>query len=261
MRITFFLLFLSTLLAGQRDVGAYSVHEIKSELLGQSRPFYVHLPAGYDTLSTPPAVLYVLDAESRFPLTYAIADYQRFSAGLPPVVVVGIPNRSAEERGTFFLPGPGSQSDTFLRHLREELVPAVDSLYRVSSRRYLMGHSHGAVFTIYALLRDPQVFVGYLASDPSVKPLLPLADTLLRTTYPDIRLYHTSTDVAYGYLEEVRDDIHADQLEFRQLLASRAPAGLSIAYEHIPDDHGNGYVPAINFGLRYLFFGWQRPAD
>ena len=237
------------------------VQSFNSTLLDQERQLYVSLPPGYDTMTQPLPVIYVLDGESRFNVSQGIIAYSRYSAMLPPAIVVGLPNRSREERTRFYLPEEGSFPNQFLAHLATEVLPFVERTYRTGGGdRYLIGHSHGAVFTLYALLHRPELFRGYLASDPSVKFLIEPAAELLREQYEGQRLFLSSTDVAYGYAEDVRDDIHSDQATFVALLRQRAPAGLELATDHIADDHGNGYVAGLSLGLRYLFFGWQRPA-
>ena len=223
------------------------------------REIYVSLPLGYDTMTQQPPVIYLLDRESRFNVSQGIIRYAQYSAMVPPAIVVGLVNKSREERTLYYLPEEGSTPDVFLQHLAEEVIPYIDSAYSNNGSRYLIGHSHGAVFTLYALLHQPELFRGYLASDPSVKFLIEPATELLQEEYDGQRLYFSSTDVVYGYAEEIKADIHKDQATFVDLLRQRAPEGLAVGIDHVSDDHGNGYVAGLSLGLRYLFFGWLRP--
>lgn len=227
---------------------------------GEQIPVYVRLPDGYDTLGTAPPVIFVLDGESRFEVTRGIVDYLSYSARLPPAIVVGIPNFPRESRDKNLLPpAGGGEADRFLLQLTQEIIPHTNEFWETSGEYYLVGHSHGAVFTLYAFLERPDLFKGFLASDPSVKPLLDLSEQKLRERYDGQRLYLASSDIAYGYAEDIKADIHTDQKKFRSLLETREPQKLDYTFDHIADDHGNAYVTALSFGLRYLFFGWERP--
>jgi uncharacterized protein len=60
-------------------------------------------------------------------------------------------------------------ADKFLEFITTELIPFVESNYRVSStNRYLGGYSYGGIFTLYTMFSKPDLFVKYFAGSPSI---------------------------------------------------------------------------------------------
>jgi predicted alpha/beta superfamily hydrolase len=57
-------------------------------------------------------------------------------------------------------------ADSFLRFIREELLPEVDRKYRTAPFRILMGHSLGGLFALHAFSRSPglETFRRHLAA-------------------------------------------------------------------------------------------------
>src|SRR5262245_36513969 len=80
---------------------------IRSQVLGEDREVWVHLPAGANS-GERFDVIYVLDAHAIFPATSGITDYRVAMQTPPKVVVVGITSRSSEGRGRDFTPVPDS---------------------------------------------------------------------------------------------------------------------------------------------------------
>ncbi len=147
---------------------------------------YVSLPASYRQGDRRYPVLYVPDYEIAF-LTMKIANDIMGSA--PAVVeefiLVGVPLKSetAEDwrrKRTFdFTPTEveavnkalsqrlGGEVHTggaamFLRTLKEELIPYIESKYRANSDRGLAGYSFGGLFAAYVWLNDGNTFSRYL---------------------------------------------------------------------------------------------------
>jgi predicted alpha/beta superfamily hydrolase len=61
-------------------------------------------------------------------------------------------------------------ADKFLAFIRDELIPFIESNYRVSSTdRALHGTSSGGLFTLYALFQHPELFQRYFAGSPSIQ--------------------------------------------------------------------------------------------
>jgi hypothetical protein len=56
----------------------------------------------------------------------------------------------------------------FLRTLKEELIPFIESKYRVTSDRGLAGDSFGGLFAAYVWLTDGNTFSRYLIGSPSL---------------------------------------------------------------------------------------------
>jgi predicted alpha/beta superfamily hydrolase len=139
-------------------------------------------------------VLYVLDAWWTFGMATDIARVLSADQVIPQMLVVGVgyPGgigeavalrtrdmtlRKSEEVEEMiateiapFGPHPpldSGGSDEFLRFLRDELIPRIESDYRAAfDRRVLHGHSLGGVFVVDAVFREPGIFTEYIASAP-----------------------------------------------------------------------------------------------
>ena len=249
----------TTTLLGAQSTGTPitigEVQELKSNVLGETRPLYIGLPPGYATSDERYPVVILLDAESRFELARAVQQYFVYSTRVPHTILLGVPNPSREARERDLLPeSAGGSPERFTQFLTDELLPYLDATYRTDSVRILAGHSHGGVFTVSTLLRHPELFAGYIATDPSYG-LLKSADSLLTTDLSGRRLYTCSSDGAYGFNEEISSDMRTNHQVFRNLLVRHASNGLIYTSEHIADDHGNAFITGFHRGLRYVF-GW-----
>ncbi len=155
---------------------------IKSKVLSEDRTLWIHLPADYNTTSNTYPVLYLLDGDSHFghasALVNFLSGYDRDR--IPDMVVVGIVN---VDRGRDFTPvHPQRDSNStdsatvlntsaagrFLRYLDEEVIPYVDSHYRVQPYRILMGHSLGGLFALYVKETKPDLFPGMILISPAI---------------------------------------------------------------------------------------------
>jgi len=60
-------------------------------------------------------------------------------------------------------------ADKLLEFITTELIPFIESNYRVSSTdRYLGGYSYGGLFTLYTMFSKPDFFIKYFAGSPSI---------------------------------------------------------------------------------------------
>ncbi len=157
------------------------VRSLESEATGRQMDLYIHLPADYDRdLATKHPVLYILDGQWDFRLMDALLaglDYDRYT---PDMILVRVTwsGEGADYnalRTMDFLPPTAGQTDgfggapKFLKFLKSELIPFIESNYRADpARRILQGRSYGGLFTLYALFSDPGLFSGYMASSPAV---------------------------------------------------------------------------------------------
>jgi predicted alpha/beta superfamily hydrolase len=63
---------------------------------------------------------------------------------------------------------PSGGGPVFLRVLREEILPFVDTHYRTNLDRGIIGHSHGGTFALFALFEVPDLFRRVGALSPSL---------------------------------------------------------------------------------------------
>lgn len=169
MKIVLLLLSLLFSLYGTTQ-NCFEVHKIKSKVLNENRTIWVGLPTHYHEDSSY-AVVYVLDAEHRFELTYTLTKelYENQHA-IPEVIVVGIPHidrfhrindltftdSKVDGQGKIDTIGYFNASLTgnglsFLRFLEDEVVSFVDKQYSTNGFNTLTGHSIGGYFCAYIL--------------------------------------------------------------------------------------------------------------
>ncbi|MBS1522402.1 MAG: alpha/beta hydrolase [Bacteroidetes bacterium] len=153
-----------------------------SKIMAEHRTLWVHVPPDYNTTPNAYPVLYLLDGDSHFDYGARTSD---FLAGydrnrIPPMIVVGIVN---VDRGRDFTPVFSKRSDgsldsnkvltdvgagRFLRYLEDEVVPYIDSHYRVQPYRILAAHSLGGLFALYAKETRPLLFPGMILTSPVI---------------------------------------------------------------------------------------------
>ncbi|XKY12907.1 alpha/beta hydrolase [Stutzerimonas stutzeri] len=165
----------------QRDI--HSKHTGKDYRIFITEPRHEPPPGGYP-------VLYVLDGNALFPglAIQAQALENRPDPNLrDSVLVVGIgypgdtlydfkaraedytPKAEDRQRLPGREPPPSGGAKDFLAFIEHELKPMIAQRYTVNAERQtLFGHSYGGLFTLYALLTQPQAFQGYVAASPSI---------------------------------------------------------------------------------------------
>ncbi len=156
--------------------------EFKSSVVGRPFHIYVSFPEGYDdNEETRYPVVYVLDADSLFPILAANHIFLNYDEDVPRAIIVGIAYGSFDPainmRGfDFSAPAPDATNEQggapmFLSFLKSELIPNVEERYRTdSSRRILFGQSRGGYMVLYSAFSDPDLFWGRIASNASFDP-------------------------------------------------------------------------------------------
>ena len=174
---------------------------VHSQIVNQQFSISIQLPPNYFTDSTTIyPVIYVTDANRSFPMVANISSVLAFpKANLPEIIVVGIgyaikdmadwaawrsrdltPTNDtgtdnhwnallAKMTGRKFAVTSGG-APRFLEFIIKELIPFVESNYRVSRLdRGLAGYSYGGLFVLYALFTHPETFGRYFAGSPSLE--------------------------------------------------------------------------------------------
>jgi predicted alpha/beta superfamily hydrolase len=161
------------------------VDSLYSETLKESRKIWVHLPDARNdetdkTKKYP--VIYAFDGGYLFNSLVSITELLSGSSLYPAVIIIGI---IPVDRGRELTPthvnnmAPYDVSDTtfsktsgggeaLTTFLEKELIPYVESTYRGSSDRMLVGHSTGGLMVVNTLLRHPAMFTHYVAIDPAM---------------------------------------------------------------------------------------------
>jgi predicted alpha/beta superfamily hydrolase len=165
--------------------------EFHSRFTGHDYHVYVSLPASYRQGDQRYPVLYAPDLDEVFLGLRSANFLMRLGNIMEEFILVGVPLKServgdwARKRFFDFTPTEVTEQDTslikqfgsevhsggasmFLRTLKEELIPFIESKYRVTSDRGLAGHSLGGLFAAYVWLNDGNTFSRYLIGSPSL---------------------------------------------------------------------------------------------
>jgi predicted alpha/beta superfamily hydrolase len=242
---------------------------IESEELDQTREILIYEPMNYEENGEFVwyDVMYVFDAHDRALFDYASAVGSLARGDHRGFVVVGIQATMIEEEGYYrnhdLLPsdtewnlGPtsGGNAEAFLRYVQNEVVPYVESNYRVLPTRTAVGHSLSASFLIWAMLHDADLFDNWIAISPNVE-------------YDDHRLVNGLRDFDSGQYETPRLFYlsHADESRtwpgwreanyetYSLLLDSLTTDNFRVEVEQYPEeDHRSGFMPSLNSAMRTL---------
>ena len=85
---------------------------------------------------------------------------------IPPHIIVSIGGGPKGKRNLQNGDATGGR-DAFLAFITTELMPYINQKYHNNGRNILFGHSIAGLFAMYALLKSPQSFTGYILADPS----------------------------------------------------------------------------------------------
>jgi predicted alpha/beta superfamily hydrolase len=252
---------------------------VYSEVLKESRVFYVQFPEGFDPESDrkyPTA--YLLDGEVFLP---ALSVTQKFYMGgfLPDMILIGVSNQ--ENRTRDLTPsvvepsyGPNGGAAQFLRFIGEELIPYVEENYPASDYRTLIGHSYGGLFSIYTLIHQPKFFENYLAIDPSLDwddqlMLKEAKEVFSKESLEGKSLYISLSGQLHMQksemtLENVMQDdsdftlFARSNILFSELCRTNPEESLDFDWEFFPKDlHGTVPLPSLRNGLISLFEWFQ----
>lgn len=152
---------------------------LKSTILAEHRILNIYLPEGYDTESNEKyPVIYLLDGSMNEDFLHVAGLVQFFNLQLqmPKTIVVGIANLDRKHDFTFpttiedlkkDYPTTGG-SAYFIQFIEKELQPFVDSHYKTTSKKYLLGQSLGGLLATEILFKKPALFTHYLITSPSL---------------------------------------------------------------------------------------------
>ena len=238
---------------------------LHSKVMSEERTLWIHLPANYTSTSNSYPVLYVLDAGNHF--NYAseavgfLAGYDRNR--MPEMNVIGIVN---VDRGRDFTPvylknakGALDSSKTtsnagagrFLRYIADEVIPYVDTHYRVQPYRVLTGHSLGGLFALYAKEQMPNLFPAMILTSPAINGI---NDRMLSNIHSFIKVSHPNNGklfIAIGNENTQKVDSLTSGLK------QFSPTWLNWAYKKYDDEnHFSAPYKSLFDGLKFIYKDW-----
>ena len=263
----------------------YIKGSIHSETLNEDRDFWVQLPDTYHPNSEEKyPVIYLIDGislESQLKLVYD----NYWGHYMPHMILVGISNRKnrnrdltptkIETRRGAAMTSETGESGNFRKFLADELIPYIDSNYKTTDYRTLIGHSYGGLFVVETLIEQPELFKNYIAADPSLEwdnqALVNRAkekgldlkgrSLFISMAAEQLHMYDESVTV-----QNFREDTSEFTLFARSIadfgdLASEAK-GLKFGYKIYTEElHGTIPLPTMIDGLQFAFkwFQFQHP--
>lgn len=285
------LLFIISFIIGQQISNAqnqtflYSVgvtDSLYSNTLNETRYIYIQIPDNYhNDVEKHYPVVYVLDGEVFLPTVNNVFNF--YSGGfMPEMILVGISNANHRTRdltpskvtSKYGMPfnEENGEAANFLKFIEEELIPYVESQYRVTNYRTLIGHSYGGLFTVYSLIHHPELFSNYLAIDPSLdwdnhKLLEQAKDVLSKQDFSKKSLYVSlsgqldmqNSDITINNVMQDTTDFTIfprSNLMLKNIIESNKQTKLSYVWQFYPNDlHGTIPLPSIKDGL-FSTFEW-----
>ncbi len=242
---------------------------LQSKVLGQERAILVWTPRGYQQGSDRYPVLYITDGDRLIGHTSATAQFLAENGRMPEMIIVGISNidrnhdltpthATLTETGREIeIPNSGG-ADKFLEFIETELIPLVESKYRVQPYRVLAGHSFGGLFAMHAFTSKPDLFNAFIAISPTLSwdhDMVVKGSEKLLKERPEL---NRTLFVALGNEPELEPAFE----QLKKILGKSKAKGFEWGSEHWSDeDHGSIVMRANDRGLRKVFAGWQVPRE
>ena len=229
---------------------------IQSAILKENRQFIIHLPQGYDTSQTEYTVVYLLDgSEARLLSCFSMMNFY-FKE---PLIIVAIENTNRDRDmmplnvPSYPVAKPGA--DNFLSFIRTELIPKIENNNRTNGHRILCGQSLSAVFTLYALLTQPQLFDSYIANsvgwyDDMDSFFSPLVNTAFQSPgkYYGKKIFMSNSEVdSYDHKKEILKSMDG----FSKKVKDRLGSGVIYKYETYTK-YGHVPYPAFYDAMKFI---------
>ncbi|MGQ9805886.1 MAG: alpha/beta hydrolase-fold protein [Chlorobiales bacterium] len=235
--------------------GAFSPNQlINSVHLGYSVQYRVYTPRGYDSLSNLP-VVYVTDgheyADDQMGSMLIVLDNLIHDGLIPPIMAVFLdprnPSNLSQNRRMQELP----INPNYLRFVKEELVPRIDSLYRTNplpSARAILGTSLGGINSAYFGIAAPETF-GLIAIQSPAFWYRPQILTMYQdSARKPLRISMTLGNIFDGQTEA---------RQMRDILRSKA---YQLYYREVPQGHSWGQWRGLIDDALIYFFGVKASA-
>ncbi len=234
-----------------------SIH-FRSQILDEEREIFIFCPRGYGQGDRKFPVLYLLDAEYQFHYVTGVVAFLSEIGHIPEMIVVGITNTDRERDLT---PEPGEQqkkrfptsggAEEFLTFLQDELIPYIESRYRIQPFKVLAGWSLGGLFSIHAMLSRSETFDAYIAMSPSLYWNDQIESAKAAKLFRDRTSFRKTLFMTMG---NERDEMVGSSEKFSKVLENDAPPDFSWKYEPMPEEtHSSIKLKSIYRGLEFIF--------
>ena len=237
---------------------------IFSEVINEQRKIKISLPEEYRPGgNTKYDVIYILDGETHFEDFLYIYKFARNEKLLPPLILISLSNTYTVEgnmRERDFLPGKtagnakAGGADNFILFLKNELMPYINGKLLTTGDNSVYGHSLGGLFTMYVLLKEPNLFTNYYCSDPAFpwnnRRIITMTEEALgKTTSLDKTLWING-------VEETYKNVGIEEMD--SVLKAMSPESLRWKISIYPNEtHMSVRLKGIYDGLKYAYDGYS----
>jgi len=178
--------------------------EFDSYKLGENREIKIQLPRNYDENEDQTYPLFIVfDGDSLFEAVAGNVDYYSYWEDMPEAIIVGVNQVDTRDADNMYSEQNSLPIETgakFFEFIGMELIPYLNSNYRLAEFRVAVGHGETANFLNYYLLKDQPLFQAYISISPFFAPDL--------LTYIPERAGQIQTKTFY-YLATTNNDIKA----------------------------------------------------
>jgi predicted alpha/beta superfamily hydrolase len=256
-------------------------YSIRSKVLKEERPYWVSLPSSYNEGNKRQRypVLYLLDGASHFQSASGVVQFMSsFINGncqTPEMIVVAILNTdrtrdltpthtdigiSGQEESHLKSSGGGNN---FLKFIRDELFPQIDSKFHTLPTRILVGHSLGGLLAIHALLEEPDMFQAYIAIDPSLFWDNQLLTQHAESRISSIRKLRKSLYISSANSPRIlnRNPLKMQRAirKFVKTLDTARSVNFRLGFQYFAsEDHASVPLLSLYHGLLYVFEGFKQ---
>ncbi|MBN2639506.1 MAG: hypothetical protein JXR65_10535 [Bacteroidales bacterium] len=267
------IIFLSSAnLAFGQEIAKVETVKIHSKELNQTREILVFTPQDYkQKIFQNYDVIYVFDAQERefFDFTHSAISF--LSNAKKNYIVIGITSPYIEKydysRNNDFLPILKTESakkrfgkysgnaSNFLKYVKNEVIPYIENHYRVGIQRVAVGHSLGASFILYSMIKDSGLFNAYFAISPNfaydndrlAKEMIHFNYNQLKSTF----LYLSNANEGIGYWQQW---LPARNKVYSFLDTSKNLKTLHYVIRKFPNEtHWSTFAPSLTYGLKRYF--------
>lgn len=247
------------------------IDEIQSKELNEKRVLNIYLPEGYnpkDTITYP--VIYLLDgsADEDFIHIVGLVQFNSFEwvNRVPKSIVVGIatvdrrrdftfPTTIESDKKTYPTTG---HSDKFIAFIEKELQPYIQTKYKTTASKTIIGQSLGGLLATEILFKKPTLFNKYIIVSPSLwwnnGSLLNQDDQLLKDSF------NQQTDIYIGVGKEgltptvIPRVMEVDANLLAEKIKNIKSKNINVYFDYLPEeDHATILHQAVSNAFRRLY--------
>lgn len=255
----------------------------KSKVNGFDYQVLVSTPASYKETTTRFPVIYLTDANWTFAMTVQTYQVLRLGKQIPEAIIVGVVRDGVDDIGVTAVPprtldltptrvaaydrDQSNERKTeirsggapeFLRVIKEEIIPDIESRYRATTDRTFIGYSLGGLFGSYVLFQSPETFKRMILVSPSLwwdDGLLLKREDAYAGTHKElpVRLFMSDGELeVYNMIGPMR--------QLASTLSSRNYKGLNLQTRIFEgENHTSTFPVAVTRGLKTVFAEEPRP--